>query len=62
MSVKHVSDLKEKLQLQKDAGPEMCLQNSFERTTALGLEISPGGPGQISWAILLNKELEHMYR
>ena len=39
---------KEKLQLQKDAGPGMCLKNSFERTTALGLEISPGGTGQIS--------------
>ena len=39
---------KEKLQLQKDAGPGMCLKNSFERTTALGLEISPGGPEQIS--------------
>ena len=39
---------KEKLQLRKDIGPGMCLQNSFERTTALDLEISPGGPGQIS--------------
>ena len=37
---------KEKSQLQKDAGPG--IRNSFERTTALDLEISPGGPGQIS--------------
>ena len=45
-NLKHVSNFKEKLQLQKDAGPG--IRNSFERTTALDLEISPGGPEQIS--------------
>ena len=45
-NLRHVSNFKEKLQLQKDAGPG--IRNSFERTTALDLEISPGGPEQIS--------------
>ena len=43
-NLKHVSNFKEKLQLQKDAGPG--IRNSFERITALGLKIGPGGPNR----------------
>ena len=45
---KHVSVFKERLQFQEDTGSGMRLENSFKRIIALGIEISPGGPGQIS--------------
>ena len=49
---------KEKLQLQKDAGPEMCFQNSFERATALSFRDQSGESGTDKLNYLLGKELD----
>ena len=58
--LKHVPNFKEKLQLQKDAGPEICLQNSFERTTVLGFRDQSGRSGTDKLSYLLDEEFERI--